>query len=206
MSGRRSAELVLVVAAVALFAWWAKPAAVKQGHAAATHSQPTPAATPTEVARPEGRFSVGGYLLGQTSELPEVQSASSQSGAPREPLVARWTKDSTGQLDRITGRQLSRDGKELFRVGDDREVVRQALGDPVGFSHGGRHWGYWTRGLDDPKMGILVEFNEQGVAQVSMASDWSVLSTEMMLSTSGDPVDGSDGYEDLRRWAQEETP
>ena len=82
------------------------------------------------------------------------------------------------------GKRLTYDGKTILQATDPREKVVQVLGKPVGFNSDNSKWGYWTRGLPNPKMGILISFNKQNeIEQIDLASDWSRLATQMALDS-----------------------
>ena len=51
----------------------------------------------------------------------------------------------------------------------------KVLGKPVAYNSDDTCWGYWTRGLPNPKMGILVIFRQDTVQEIQLSEDWSKL-------------------------------
>ena len=79
------------------------------------------------------------------------------------------------------GRELTR-GKSgtVLREGDSRADVVRVLGKPVAFNSDNSRWGYWTRGLPNSKMGILITFDRQErVRRITLHPDWSHLAVEL---------------------------
>lgn len=113
--------------------------------------------------------------------------------------------DDSGRVASVRGAELTRGAEKLFGVGASHDQVKEALGPANAFAHGGRCWGYWQNNWLPKGSGILIKFSSQGVTEIVMARDWSELATELALDgINGDaePVDGSDGYQDLRDWAE----
>ena len=94
---------------------------------------------------------------------------------------------------------LTVDGEVRAQHGDSHDTVKEKVGKPNAFAHGGLYWGYWNMNKPSPSKGLLVKFSAQGVERMTLASDWLPLSTELAMS-SGEVVDGSDGYRDLREF------
>lgn len=187
METRRSRhlELGIVLALVAVVVWLGQPNS-DSPVAVVTPSPAEGTTVPSSVVWP-GKYSLDGYTLD-----------SQQRGLDLPGPVLEY--DQAG-LFTIRGQKLSQAGSILFQVGDSRERVKETLGQPTGFSHGGHYWGYWNR-KPDPSTGILVKFTAEGVEQISLSREWGHLAVEMASANTQDPVDGSDGYGDLREWAE----
>lgn len=80
----------------------------------------------------------------------------------------------------LRGEELTRDGQSLLAAGDSRGKVVQVLGKPVGYNLDASIWGYWTRNLANPKMGILLRFDSKSrIRQIELHTDWSRLAVEL---------------------------
>lgn len=127
---------------------------------------------PAKITNHGRQDSLGGYAI--VGSYPEMYSSPAEgiSGSIGPSGIHRW------------GKELSRDSKVILRTGDLRDKVIKELGKPVGYNSDNTKWGYWTRGLPNPKMGILIRFNKQNeIEQIDLASDWSKLATEMALDS-----------------------
>ena len=128
-----------------------------------------------------------------------------QLGAPKPdewPAETELEFDDSGRISQIRGSVLTVDGEVRVERGDSHETVREKVGKPNAFAHGGLYWGYWSLNKPSPSKGLLVKFSTRGVVRLTLAADWIPLSTELALS-SGEVVDGSDGYRALREFLAE---
>ena len=125
-----------------------------------------------------------------------------QLGAPKPdewPAETELEFDDSGRISTIRGSVLTVDGEVRAQRGDSHDTVKEKVGKPNAFAHGGLYWGYWSMNKPSPSKGLLVKFSTQGVERLTLASDWLPLSTELAMS-SGEVVDGSDGYRDFREF------
>lgn len=81
---------------------------------------------------------------------------------------------------RTAALSLLADDKVLVTSGDSRDKVLLTMGKPVAFNSDNSKWGYWTRNLPNPKMGILIGFDSVGkVQRIDLADDWSRLAADL---------------------------
>jgi len=200
-------EFLLVLAVVALTALWIMPGA---GGSPATESTPGAAHTPAVAVSPhnesnDSKVQVTSML--STSRHPALDERKSAAvdgvelGSPAPHEASREMEvDEDGNVRLVRGEVLTLDGETLVLAGDSHDQVKERMGKPGAFSHGGVYWGYWDGTKPMPSKGVLIKFNRQGVEEITLSADWLPLSTELALSSGGEVVDGSDGYKDLREF------
>ena len=154
---RRWVEVLLVVVLVALAARFFVPDT-------ATTTSPSPTSPPSY-----DPYGLGGYdIVGAKPPWSRAGEGISGFDGPKGRHI--W------------GKELSSNDKVTLWTGLPRDQVTKVLGKPVGYNSDNSQWGYWTRGLPNQKMGILITFNKQNEnEQIDLASDWSTLATQMAL-------------------------
>ena len=147
---RRWLELVLVLAVVALAVRFTLPLA----------DSPQPAKVEERAPDP-----LGGYRI--------------VGGEPREGTFG-FLDDPRGGYS-MSGRELALgESGVVLTDRDSRPDVLRVLGKPVGVNSENSKWGYWTRSLPNPTMGILIEFDRQDrVRWMRLHTDWSRLAVEL---------------------------
>ena len=188
----RIVELLVVLAFVAVIILVQKE---PQSSVSESKSPSQANSAPSPAPTTEPRLNIQGYYLGD------------KSPADANSHGVRWETNEKGQLSVIRGRELHRGDQLLFQAGATHDQVKAAIGKGNAFAHGGRAWGYWRiKEGQEKNPGLLIKFDESGVQEVVLNEDWVPLSTELALMTingSSKPVDGSDGYKDLREWAEQ---
>ena len=170
---------ILLIIVAALVAWLDRPAP-RTPRQAPVVPPPPPMDIP-QVRMPIPTLSayrVNGVYLGMSPV--ELQSVKNQAAS------AQVRMSADGQtVVYVKGDGFSHTGPKppasdiLLQKGTHRELVSQSLGKPVGFNDSQSKWGYWTRGLPDRKMGILITFSQDQVDTIEMASDWSELAAQL---------------------------
>ena len=189
MKSKRIFEFLAVLVVVAIIAIWFQRSDSPSVEAS-SQSSPQPLATSQTPPTPEAA----------AKPLPLLDGF--QLGAPKPeewPAETELEFDDSGNISTIRGSVLTVDGEVRAQRGDSHDAVKEKLGKPNAFAYGGLYWGYWNMNKPSPSKGLLVKFSTRGVERLTLASDWLPLSTELAMS-SGEVVDGSDGYRDLREF------